>query len=399
MNRFAALFLLLSLPATAQNLAGLWDATVTATLTGHETQVPFRFEMSGSGPSLKAWFFNGDEKIISTSASVAPGSFVARFEQYNSRLEAEVKDDTFSGRYLRDGKTYPVRAVRHKAPPPPAGPVPQIGGEWIVLTGNQTGEKAWLLTVHQTGPEVTGALLRVDGDTGALSGRYVDGNFTLSHFSGARPVLFVLTPTAGGALDILQNGSRKLTGVRASEARAKGLPEPDDPMRHTHMKDPKEPLRFSFPDLNGHMVSSTDPRFKGKVVIVSIGGSWCPNCHDEAPMLMDLYRKYHSKGLEIVELSFEEAEQLANPTRLREFIREYGIAYPTLLAGEPEQLAAKLPQAVNLDTFPATFFIGRNGLVRAIHSGFTGKAMGPLHTRLVAEIDETVSEMLAESPR
>jgi thiol-disulfide isomerase/thioredoxin len=61
------------------------------------------------------------------------------------------------------------------------------------------------------------------------------------------------------------------------------------------------------------------------VVIVSIGGSLCPNCHDEAPFLGDPYRKYKSQGLEIVELSFEEAGQLANPTRLRGFIRRYGI--------------------------------------------------------------------------
>ncbi len=398
MNREVAVcLLLLAAPAAnAQKLAGLWDAQLSATLSNNPTQVPFRVQFSGSGKTLKAWFFNGDEKTISTSAEATPTAFTAYFKQYNSRLEATVKGDTFEGRYIRDGKTYPVTAVRHRNPPPPEGPAPQIGGSWLVATGNQTGEKAWRLVIRQKGAEVTGALLRVDGDTGTLTGRYAGGSFTMSHFSGARPVVFQLTPAADGSLNILQNGIRKLTAVKAGEAKTKGIPDPEDPLRHTTMRNPKEPLRFAFPDLDGHVFSSTDERFKGKVVIVSIGGSWCPNCHDEAPVLGDLYRKYHAQGLEIIELSFEEAEQLANPTRLREFIKDYGVEYPVVLAGEIEQLAAKLPQAEHLDAFPTTFFIGRDGLVHAIHSGFTGHAMGPLHDELVKEITHLVTTLLAE---
>ena len=77
--------------------------------------------------------------------------------------------------------------------------------------------------------------------------------------------------------------------MRSAEARAQGLPEPTDPSRHTSVQDPTVPFRFAFPDLTGKMVSNTDERFRGKVVIVAIGGSWCPNCHDEAPFLVELY--------------------------------------------------------------------------------------------------------------
>ena len=124
------------------------------------------------------------------------------------------------------------------------------------------------------------------------------------------------------------------------------------------MKDPTEPFHFSFPDLNGKLVSDTDERFRGKVVIVAIGGSWCPNCHDEAPFLMELYRKYHKLGLEIVGLSFEDGELLKDPARLRAFVRKYGIEYPMLLAGETTELNAKIPQAVNLNAWPTTFYPG-----------------------------------------
>src|SRR5262249_28335393 len=140
--------------------------------------------------------------------------------------------------------------------------------------------------------------------------------------------------------------------LRAEQAIAKGLPQPSDPSRFTSVKDPTEPLRFSFPDLDGKLVSNTDPQFRGKVVIVTIGGSWCPNCHDEAPFLVDLYKKYHGRGLEIVELSFEEPDQLKNPERVRAFNKRYGIEYTVLLPGEPKELNDKMPQGVNLNSFP-----------------------------------------------
>jgi thiol-disulfide isomerase/thioredoxin len=87
------------------------------------------------------------------------------------------------------------------------------------------------------------------------------------------------------------------------------------------MKDQTEPFRFSFPDLNGRVVSNADARFRGKVLVVEITGSWCPNCHDEAPFLAEMYRKYGRQEFEIVSLSFEEADQLKDPTRLRAFVK------------------------------------------------------------------------------
>jgi thiol-disulfide isomerase/thioredoxin len=90
------------------------------------------------------------------------------------------------------------------------------------------------------------------------------------------------------------------------------------------------------------MVSNTDPRFQGKVLLVEVTGSWCPNCHDEAPFLAELYRKYKGRGLEIVSLSFEEADQLKDPTRLRAFVKKYGLEFPVLLGGDPDEAAAKL---------------------------------------------------------
>src|SRR5258708_39169090 len=101
-------------------------------------------------------------------------------------------------------------------------------------------------------------------------------------------------------------------------------------MHNIRVTDPSAKFKFSFPDLDGHIVSDTDQRFRGKVVIVSLTGTWCPNCHDEAPFLAQLYSDYRGKGLEIVALAFEEPAQLKDLSRVRAFIRQYQIDYAFL---------------------------------------------------------------------
>jgi thiol-disulfide isomerase/thioredoxin len=309
--------------AMAQSLSGLWNATITV----NDVAIPFRMEFSGEGSNVKGCFFNGDDKVPSTSGRLENGTLILDFAHYATELRATLKDGLLEGEYASPRKTYAVKAKPYVAEAQPETAAPSIAGLWEIGTHSPKGESAWRLIVRQSGADVSAAILRVDGDTGALTGSYRDGRFVLSHFSGARPALLTLTPASDGTLAVTLTdgrGKNDLVATRPAVARAKGLPEPTDPSRHTSVKDAAEPFHFSFPGLNGHVVSNTDARFEGKVVIVSITGSWCPNGHDEAPFLAALYCKYHGEGLEIVALSFEEAEQLKNPTRLRAFIGQYG---------------------------------------------------------------------------
>ena len=384
--------------AGAQSVNGLWDATVL--VNNGALEIPFRFELSGSGSNVKGSFFNGDDKVTSTTGSLENGTLSLSFDEYGTKLDATVTDGRIEGQYSRGtrGAPYPFQAKRFTPVQVGETNIPSIAGLWNVQVGKSSkGEAAWQLIVRQSGAEASAAILRIDGDTGTLTGSYRDGTFVLSHFSGARPLRLELTPGADGTLAVVQNKDNPLTALRAEQAIAKGLPQPSDPSRFTSVKDPTESFRFSFPDLDGKTVSNTDPRFQGKVVIVSISGSWCPNCHDEAPFLVELYKKYRKQGLEIVSLSFEEEAQMKNPVRLRAFNKRYGIDYTVLIPGEPKELNDKVPQGVNLSSFPTTFFLGRDGKVRSAHAGFPGKASGTFHTEAKEEITSLVERLLAES--
>ena len=392
-------FLGVSSRAGAQSVSGLWDATVLVNNGGLE--VPFRFELSGSGSNVKGSFFNGDDKTTSTSGSLANGKLSLSFDELGTKLDATLTDGRLGGEYSRGtrGTPYPFQAKRFVPVTTGETNIPSIAGLWNVQVGKSSkGEAAWQLIVRQSGAEASAAILRIDGDTGALTGSYRNGTFALSHFSGARPMRLELTLATDGTLSVVQNKDNPLTALRAEQASAKGLPQPSDPTRFTSVKDPTEPFRFSFPDLDGKIVSNTDAKFVGKVVIVAIGGSWCPNCHDETPFLVELYKKYKKQGLEIVELSFEEEAQIKNPVRVKAFNKRYGVVYTVLIPGEPKELNDKVPQGANLNSFPTTFFLGRDGRVRSAHAGFAGKASGKFHTELIEEETALVERLLAEKP-
>jgi thiol-disulfide isomerase/thioredoxin len=379
----------------ADSISGLWQATVKV----NGLDIPFRIELQGDGDKVKGSLFNGDERFTSSAGQYSNGSLALTWDYFASKLEATIDKGALDGKYIRpNGVTYPFHATRGSSPVA-SGKAPSIAGIWVLTNVHSSkGESAWQLIVKQKGGDVSAGILRVDGDTGTLNGVYKDGKFILSHFSGLRPGLLEVTPEKDGTLKVVLNGKEEMTAVRASEAHAKNLPEPTDPSHHTSVKNNAEPFHFNFPDLEGKLVADNDPRFRGKVVLVNITGSWCPNCHDEAPFLAELYKKYRAQGLEIVALSFEEPDQLKDPTRLRAFIKRYGIEYTVLLGGETDSAKEKLAQqAQNWDAWPTTFFVARDGHVRKVHAGFPSKASGELYTKAKEEFTAQVEHMLAEN--
>jgi thiol-disulfide isomerase/thioredoxin len=394
---FLILALIFAQPAWAESPAGLWNATINF----NGTAIPFKLEIAVENSKIAGAFLNGNDRETSTSGKFEQGSLILRFDDYAAELDATINDGVLEGLYgPLQKKYYSIQAKRHEEPAKAIADAPSIGGLWeIEGINNAKGESAWHLIVRQSNTSIFASILRVDGDTGEIAGAYKDGKFVLGHFSGARPALLVLTPQSDGTLAVKltdANGSKQYSAFRPEQARAKGLPSPQDPNVQVEIKDPIEPFPFRFPDLSGRIFSNTDSRFRQKVLLVNISGSWCPNCHDAAPFLADVYRTYRSQGLEVVSLSFEEADQLKDPARLRAFIKKYGIEYPVLLAGEPTERAAKLPQQGDSPSWPTTLLIGRDGAVRFIRIGFPSAASGLLYQKAKDQFTAQVERLLSE---
>jgi thiol-disulfide isomerase/thioredoxin len=402
---------------SSNKLDGRWSASI---IEGALT-IPFRLDISSNGNQLVGKLYNtADDYETTTSASLENGDLQLNFEHYLTKITAHVKDGELGGELtvtrrsaivITPGqspeskpadKVTPFHAVRYVPPTAAAlANVPNIDGTWEIPYESSKGEKAWRLIVQQKGADISASVLRIDGDTGALTGSWQNGKFAASHFDGSRPGLLQITPQADGSLQLILNTPPRegtLTAYRPEVARAKGLPEPSNFLTHSSVRDPNEVFTYSFRDANGKLVSNDDPQFKGKVVLAIVTGTWCPNCHDEAKYLVQLYQQYHDKGVEIVALDFEEADQLASLTRVHAFINQYKVPYPYLIAGTPDEMWDKVPQAVNLNTWPATIFVGRDGRVKAIHSGFAGPATGVYYEQLKEEFTSLISRLLQQAP-
>lgn len=389
-------------PTTPSPPAGIWNGTATV----HGQQVPLTLELTGSATTLKASLLNGPERAEASSATLTGKHLLVSFNYFARTLDATLANGKFVGTFGTAAVRYPV-VLSPGNPPAPSPTSPAITGDWEIAVRSAKGESAWQLHLEPTtsNPALLRAVIqRIDGDTGSLYGAFNGKQYLVSHVTPAGPALYALQPQPDGTLlvsnllraDLNPPDQQNLIARRPAEARKQNLAAPTDPTQQTTVRDPNARFAFRFPDLSGKLVSNTDPQFDGKVVIVAIGGSWCPNCHDEAPFLESLYRQFHDRGLEIVSLSFEEADQLKDPTRLRAFITRYGITYTVLLAGETEQLNEKIPQAINLNCWPTSFFLGRDGRVREVHAGFAGPANPTAHQALTQEVTDLVEQLLAE---
>jgi peroxiredoxin len=401
MKLFVSLLLLVTSAMAQSPIAGTWMGNATV----HGQQVPIRLEITGRSNELHAALLNGPESSPASSAVFNGNHLLLTFNYYAKTLDATLADGRLTGSFGTTATRYPVSLSSRDPDTSNSGSHAQdINGDWEIAVKSAKGESAWQLRVqplHQ-GSDVKAVIQRIDGDTGSLYGSWTGGAYQMSHFTAAGPALYSLTPQADGTLlvsNLLRadmNDQQNLVARRPAQARAAKLVGPTDPTQQTTVKDPSARFKFSFPDLSGKVVSNTDPQFDGKVVIVAIGGSWCPNCHDEAPFLESLYKQFHSRGLEIVNLSFEEGDQLKDPARLRAFIARYGLTYTVLVAGDTDQLNEKIPQAVNLNCWPTSFFLGRDGKVREVHAGFAGPANPPAHEALMHEVTALVEQLLAE---
>jgi thiol-disulfide isomerase/thioredoxin len=123
------------------------------------------------------------------------------------------------------------------------------------------------------------------------------------------------------------------------------------------------------------VATNRDERFRNKVVLIDVSGTWCPTCHDAAPALVDLYRRYRQRGLEVVGIAYEMTGDSAIDNRqIRRFRDKFSTPYLLLRGGinVVEETAATLPQLTGFTAYPTTIFLGRDGRVKHVYAGFAG---------------------------
>lgn len=168
-----------------------------------------------------------------------------------------------------------------------------------------------------------------------------------------------------------------------------------------YMKPGEDHLDFHFPDLGGKQVSINDVRFKNKVVVVQILGSWCPNCMDETVFLSDYYNKNKQRGVEMVALAYEYSTDFDRSVKsLAKFQKRFDVQYPILITGVAVSDTLKtektLPQVTLIKVFPSMIIIDRRGKVRKLDTDFFGPGTGKYYEEYKKNFYATIDMLLKE---
>jgi thiol-disulfide isomerase/thioredoxin len=363
----------------------------------------FRMDLVDTGGDLSGRLCNADACSGFSAIFWVTGfrdSVIFEMADYAATIRARVTSDSLTGIYHNVGnrgpRTIPFHASRGNWAVEP--PTADLVGRWDATFNPAEQPSPRVIELRRTDRGLEGTIISNSGDYGLFWGSAHADSISMGHFDGSFVYLLTGQLTGDTLTGIFHAGLQSQTpfvAVRASGRRF--LTPPTDVVR----ADTTKPFRFAFPSVDGSMVTSDDPLFRGKVVIVDIFGTWCPTCHDAAPTLVDLYQRYHERGLEIVGLAYEvTGDSAADGALVRRFREKFGIPFPLLLAGvnDEESPAATMPQLAGPIAFPTTIFLDRAGRVRLVHAGFYGPATGAAYDGLRREFARTVEQLLGSSP-
>lgn len=98
----------------------------------------------------------------------------------------------------------------------------------------------------------------------------------------------------------------------------------DPPAGHYAAWIGKEAPAFRLTSVDGREVSLSD--YRGKLVVLHFGASWCPFCNAEAPHLESLWKAYADKGVQVLVVDVGESKK-----KVRKWAAANRITFPVLL--------------------------------------------------------------------
>jgi thiol-disulfide isomerase/thioredoxin len=377
-------------------------------------KLPFLFEVKTEAGKPVVYLINkglnGEERLRCDEISAAGDSATIKLHVFDAALvvRADGKDKLKGAWVKYDAKTpYRVPLAATAGEPPADIPIKDtayLGGTWKATFKDGQDTYPAVGVFQQQDGWVTGTFLTSTGDYRYLSGTLYGRQLQLSTFDGNHAFIFNASDNSGKrelrlksiAGDFYSGKSGHETWTATLDPKAK-LPDADT---LTYLKKGESRLNFKFPSIKeGGIISPTDPKYKGKVVVLQVLGSWCPNCMDETAFLAPWYEKNKARGVEVIGLSYERMPEYDKAApRVRKLRERYNIGYDLAVAGvaNKDSVAKSMPQLAKFLAFPTTIFLDKKGAVRSIHTGFSGPGTGKYYDEEIAGFNRTVDKLLKE---
>ncbi|GAB3920746.1 peroxiredoxin family protein [Mucilaginibacter myungsuensis] len=387
------------LAAGASAQTTLPEGTWRGVFHQQNADVPFNFETKGKKAAAKLYLINGEERFEASSITQKGDSVFVAFDQFDNELALKIADKKLSGvlrKKDQNGRTTAIDATfgeTFRFADNGEKPLADISGKYEVVFKSRSGaEDKKVGLFQQKGSKLYATFLSITGDSRYLEGVVQGSKFYLSSFIGSGAAYYTGYIGSDGKL----NGTASGQPFTATKSEAAALP---DPYKLTYLKEGYTSFDFSLPDVDGKKISLKDPKYKNKVTIVTITGTWCPNCIDEANFLAPWYKKNKTRGVEAIAVHYErklDPEYLK--TAIGSFKKRYGVEYDEVIGGlvDKKAVAESFPALNAFLSFPTILFIDKKGDVAKIYTGFTGPATGEYYTRFVKEFNDEVDRLLKE---
>lgn len=401
---------LLSLSACDRPVDEPRTGSYRATLQLPGGEAPFGLEVAAEDKRFVLYLVNAAERTRVDNVTLADGELTAVFPGYENSLKARMYGDRLEGTVtlIKDKskeQVIPFKAqLQGKNDPAyrfykePLTDNADLAGRWdMTLTGNDGKAGPAVAIFEQQHDRITGTVMTPTGDHRFLEGQVHGDAAQLSTFAGGLAYLYKVKVNQHGELEgEMWQGLASHSTVKARRDDNATL-EGQGPS--TELKDETSRFDFTFRDPDGNEVSLHDEKFRNKVVVITLSGSWCPNCHDEARFLVPFYEEYRAKGVEIVALMFERHGEFDRAAQaVRGYRKDLNIQFTTLIAGvsETDEASKALPTLTGIYGYPTTIVVDRAGTVRDIHVGFSGPATGKHYEEYVTEFRGLIDSLLAE---
>ena len=354
-------------------------------------ELPFNFEVIyDSQEDFHIEIINGEERIrvdditIGIDRSTAKDTVIINFPVYDSYIRAIYEENILEGDWIVNnrGTEYRIPFVArhgqgHRFTTLKKTPIMDVSGRWETTFGIEEGKEPYkaIGEFKQNGNHLTGTFMTETGDYRFLEGSVQDNKLYMSCFDGSHAFLFEAKIQADSSLiGSFRSGKHYRTLWSAIPNQSFELASPDT---LTYLKEGYENFDFSFPTPDGGQISLNDPEYQGKVRLIQIMGTWCPNCMDETLFLKEYFKDHPDMEVEVIGLAFEryreEEKAMAAIQRFREKLDlDYKIAHAGYYS--KKEAANALPMLNQIVSYPTMIFVDKKGNVRRIHTGFSGPA-------------------------
>jgi thiol-disulfide isomerase/thioredoxin len=375
-----------------------WNANLQLT---DDIKLPFILSTTENKNDTFIEIYN-DEEVIKLNLIKSNDSSRYDFEAYSNYLIFKRTDNKIKGYFVQPDRSshnrIPLIAEIYGINKPTLSSQSELSvdGKWkVFFNANKENQYPAIGEFNQSkNGRVTGTFMTETGDYRFLDGQIKDDNLLLSTFDGSHAFLFTADVTEDSLKGIFYSGRHWKTNWIAQKNDTFSLKDPNELTYIT-----KDTFKFEFTTVENHSYNYPNKELKGKVTIIQILGTWCPNCMDETKYYKDIYNKYNDQGLEIIGVAYEYPSEFEEQVkRVKNYTQNLELPYKILIGGKASKSKASTDFNMlnEISSFPTSIFINKKGEIVKIHTGFNGPGTGDIYSEYVRETNSLIEKLLNE---